>query len=316
VILRRGAKRSSLGGVRPNILFVAGRSSCVQVLESAALQASLLPDICDTAGQAVERLVSQSYSALVVDLEAFGAENVLRMAHLLPPTERPVVFAMVSDRTPVATAYEFRANFVLYKPLQAEQVLRSLRAARGFMPLERRRSTRRSAGQTARSLVHFDLPGSAGYPAMLLDVNATGMSVQTTGAIPLRDTVPFRLQLPQGRLVRGAAEVLWTDSSGRAGLIFSRLAAQARQSIAAWLSSQENGQRVGQKTRRSRLRALSKRIIPSSASVQRFSPAPRRAHARLAFCLRVRRHAGTYLYFSGRSRFHDPRETDLACRGR
>jgi hypothetical protein len=227
-------------------LFVAGRSSCVQVLESAALQASLLSDVCDTAAHAVERLGSQSYSALVVDLEAFGAENVLRMTHLLPASERPVVYAMVSDRTPVATAYEFRANFVLYKPLQAEQVLRSLRAARGFMPLERRRSARR----VVKSLVHFDLPGSAGYPAMLLDVNATGMSVQTTGAIPLRDTVPFRLQLPRGGIVRGGAEVLWTDSSGRAGLIFSRLAGQGRQSIVSWLASQRDGQLNPQKTGR------------------------------------------------------------------
>lgn len=225
--------------MKPNILFVAGRSSCVQVLESAARQASLLPDICDTSAHAIERLVSQSYSALVVDLEAFGAENVLRMAHLLPPAERPVVFAMVSDRTPVATAYEFRANFVLYKPLQADQVLRSLRAARGFMPMERRRSSRRVAPRAAQNLVHFDLPGSSGYPAMLLDVNATGMSVQTTGAIPLRDTIPFRLQLPQGSTVRGAAEVLWTDSSGRAGLLFSRLAATARQSLINWLASQQ-----------------------------------------------------------------------------
>jgi len=240
--------------VKPNILFVARRSSCLQVLESAAQQASLLPDVCDTAGHAVDRLATQSYSALVVDLEAPGAENVLRMAHLLPSADRPVVFAMVSDRTPVATAYEFRANFVLYKPLQAEQVLRSLRAARGFMPMDRRRSSR----SAAKSLVHFDLPGSAGYPAMLLDVNASGMSVQTTGAIPLRNTIPFRLQLPEGGIVRGAAEVLWTDSSGRAGLIFSKLATQARESIASWLSSQQD--------RRQNPRKTSKRHLTLAAS--------------------------------------------------
>lgn len=225
--------RSTLANVKPNILFVAGRSSCVQVLERAAQQASLLSDVCDTPSHAVERLAAHNYSALVVDLEASGAENVLRMAHLLPQAERPVVFAMVSPRIPVATAYEFRANFVLYKPLQPEQVLRSLRAARGFMPMERRRSARRSA----QSIVHFDLPGSDCYPGMLLDLNATGMSVQTTGAIPLRDTVPFRMQLPQGGLVRGSAEVLWTDSSGRAGLTFSRLTAQGREGIVAWLTS-------------------------------------------------------------------------------
>src|SRR5260370_23838857 len=131
---------------------------------------------------------------MVVELESFGAENVRRVADLLPASERRVVFAMVRERTPVATAYEFRASFVLYKPLQPEQVLRSLRAARGFMPLERRRSARRAA----KSLVHFDLPGSAGYPAMLLDVNATWISVQTTWAVPVGDTVPLRFQVPQG----------------------------------------------------------------------------------------------------------------------
>ena len=228
---------------KPNILFVAGRTSCVQVLQSAAGQARLLPEICDSASHAVERLSSHSYSALIVDLETHGAENVLRMAHLLPALERPVVFAMVSARIPVATAYEFRANFVLYKPLHADQVLRTLRAARGFMPMERRRSSRRpvrATGQsTVRGMVQFDMPGFEGYPATLLDVSATGMSVQTTGAVPLRDTIPFRLQFPQGSVVRGSAEVLWTDSSGRAGLMFSRLAGQARQSLEAWLSGRQ-----------------------------------------------------------------------------
>jgi hypothetical protein len=221
--------------VKPHILFVAPRCSGQQVLQNAAQQASLVSHFCNTAAHAAERLVNHNYSALAVDLEAPGAENVLRMAHLLPPVQRPVVFAMVSDRMPVATAYEFRANFVLYKPLQEEQVVRTLRAARGFLPCERRRSLRRPA----QSVVHLDLPESAGYPGVLLDVNETGMSVQTTGAIPLHDTVTFRLQLPQAGVVCGAADVLWTDSSGRAGLIFSRLAVQARQSIASWLASQQ-----------------------------------------------------------------------------
>ena len=235
---------------KPNILFVAGRTSCVQVLESAAGQASLLPEICDSASHAVERLSSLSYSALIVDLDTHGAENVLRMAHLLPALERPVIFAMVSPRIPVATAYEFRANFVLYKPLHADQVLRTLRAARGFMPMERRRSSRRSVQNSVRSMVQFDMPGFEGYPATLLDVSATGMSVQTTGAVPMRDTIPFRLQLPQGSVVRGSAEVLWTDSSGRAGLMFSRLAAQARQSLEAWLSGRQAGKQFACDTRK------------------------------------------------------------------
>jgi CheY-like chemotaxis protein len=253
VILR--LRRSPLPSqvMKPNILFVAGRASCVQVLKGAARLAHLSPDVCDTAYHAVERLGANNYSALVLDLESPGAENVLRMTHLLPEAERPVIFAMVSPRMHVATAYECGANFVLYKPLQPEQVLRSLRAARGFMPMNRRldpsndrslyrsndrsKDRRKSARHDVRYLVHFDLPGAVCYPALLLDVNADGMSVQTTGAIPLTKVMPFRMQLAHGQRVRGSAEVIWTDSSGRAGLMFSHLSAQGKQHIVTWLSS-------------------------------------------------------------------------------
>lgn len=258
MILRRRQIALPSQVMKPNILFVAGRASCVQVLEGAARQAHLLPDVCDTAYHAVERLGANNYSALVLDLESSGAENVLRMAHLLPVPERPVVFAMVSPRMHVATAYECGANFVLYKPLQPEQVLRSLRAARGFMPpnrpLNRQKDRRSSMRHEVRYLVHFDLPGAVCYPALLLDVNADGMSVQTTGAIPLTKSMPFRLQLPHGQRVRGSAEVIWTDSSGRAGLLFSHLAAQGRQRIEALLSSHSlSSQRTSRTRRKSEL---------------------------------------------------------------
>ena len=222
--------------MKPQILFVAARPSCVPVLELAAKQTHLSPDFCDTAQHAVERLGQHNYSAMVLDLDHPGAKSAIEMTHLLPVTERPVVFAMVSPKMHVATAYECGANFVLYKPLQLEQVLRSLRAARGFMPAERRRSARHGV----RHLVHFDIPGEACHPALLLEVSATGMSVQTTGAISLTESVPFRLQLPEGPAVKGSAEVIWTDSSGRAGLMFSRVTAQTRERIQMWLSSKNN----------------------------------------------------------------------------
>ena len=221
--------------MKHNILFVAAKPACVPVLEQAAAQTHLATDFCDTAQHAVERLGRRCYSALVLDLDHSAAKSAIEMTHLLPAIERPVVFAMVSPRMPVATAYEYGANFVLYKPLQLEQVLRSIRAARGFMPSERRNATRHDV----RHLVHFDIPGEACHPALLLEVSSTGMSVQTTGSISLTANVPFRLQLPKGPAVRGSAEVIWTDSSGRVGLMFSKMAVQTRQHIQTWLTKQK-----------------------------------------------------------------------------
>jgi hypothetical protein len=207
------------------------------VLEQAAAETHLSPDFCDTAYHAMERLGQRNYSALVLDLDHPGVKSAIEMTHLLPAAERPVVFAMVSPRMHVATAYECGVNFVLYKPLHLEQVLRSLRAARGFMPAERRLSARHGV----RHLVHFDIPGEACHPALLLEVSTTGMSVQTTGAITLSESVPFRLQLPQGPAVKGSAEVIWTDSTGRVGLMFSGIAAQTRENIQTWLATQKKG---------------------------------------------------------------------------
>ncbi len=221
--------------MKPNILFVSARSACMPVLEEAAALTHLVPDFCDTAHHAVERLGRRCYSALVLDLDHPGARSAIEMTHLLPAADRPVVFAMVSPRMHVATAYEYGANFVLYKPLQLEQVLRSIRAARGFMPADRRQSPRHGVSH----LVHFDIPGEVCHPALLLEVSASGMSVQTTGEIALKEHVPFRLQLPDGPAVKGAAEVIWTDSTGRAGLMFSKMAAQTRAHIQNWLAVQQ-----------------------------------------------------------------------------
>ncbi len=99
-------------------------------------------EICASAAEALELLALRYFSALVVDFDLLSAAQVARMARLAPPQRRPVVFAMIGTRTDVADSFQSGANFVLYKPLVLAQVSRSLRAGKGFMQADRRRSPR------------------------------------------------------------------------------------------------------------------------------------------------------------------------------
>jgi hypothetical protein len=56
---------------------------------------------CHSSADAVEVLVRGHHSALIVDFDLAGAGQVARMAQMVTPQRKPVVYAMVSAFTPV-----------------------------------------------------------------------------------------------------------------------------------------------------------------------------------------------------------------------
>ena len=112
----------------------------LRILANAFHGIGVDPEVCLSAPDTMEWLVKGHYSALVLDFDLPGAAQVARMVRILSSDRRPVIFTMIGALTPVGGAFQAGANFVLYKPLEAEQVSRSLRAARGFLNSDRRRS--------------------------------------------------------------------------------------------------------------------------------------------------------------------------------
>src|SRR5438477_7602025 len=146
------------------------------------------------------------------------------IARLAPTQRRPVVFAMIGALTEIAATFQAGANFVIYKLLTSEQVVRSLRAGKAFMRADRRRSRR----QKLETLVYLQF-GIAAMPAMVLDLNEQGISLQSPEPLPPVQEVPLRFVLPgTSNMVEGTGEVIWTDDRGRAGILFSRLTAASR----------------------------------------------------------------------------------------
>src|SRR5438874_10966628 len=214
-----------------NALLMCRDQQSLRVLRSALDVLDIEQEACASAPDAMELMTQGYYSALVLDFDLPNAALAAKMARLAPAQRRPVVFAMIGALTEIAAAFQAGANFVVYKPLVLEQVLRSLRAGKAFMRADRRRSPR----QKLETLVYLQF-GIAAMPAMVLDLNEQGISLQSPEPLPPVQEVPLRFVLPgTSNMVEGTGEVIWTDEHGRAGVLFSRLTAASRKHLKQWL---------------------------------------------------------------------------------
>ena len=138
------------------------------------------------------------------------------------------------------------ANFVLYRPLSSERTRISLRAARGLMRRERRRSPR----TPVHSMANVACPGASELNAALTDLSDGGTALQTASRIPPACKVYFEFALPgQQQLVRLSGEVAWQDASGRTGIRFLDVPQSSRRLIQTWLQLSHSHPAAGQPAR-------------------------------------------------------------------
>jgi len=218
-----------------NALLMCGEEQTLRVLGTALDQVEMEPEVCLSAPEALDLTVLRHYSALVLDFDLPGAATVARMARLAPSRRRPVIFGMISAFTEIAETFQAGVNFIIYKPLVFGQIVRCLRAGRGFMRPDRRKSER----QPLESLVYLQF-GIAALPAMVLDLNRDGLALQAPEPLPPVQQVPLRFILPgTGHMVEGMGEVIWADDGGRAGMLFSQLTPASRKYLKQWFVKRE-----------------------------------------------------------------------------
>ncbi len=227
--------------MKRNALLMCRHQPSLRTLAGLLEDLQIEQEVCLSADEAVEMLVQSHYSALVLDFDLPGASQVARLARMAPAHRRPVVFAMVSAQTHVGETFQAGANFMLYKPLVTEQVMRSLRAGRAFMQADRRRSPR----QKIEALVYLQF-GIAALPGLILDLSAHGLSLQAAEPLPAVHKIPLRFVLPgTSHMVEGTGEVIWCDDEGRAGMLFSHLTADSRKYLRNWLNKRGSQKATG-----------------------------------------------------------------------
>lgn len=187
---------------------------------------------CPSQQHALELVMDGRCSTLIVDFDLPGAEEVIRMAALLPPNQKPALLAVASRAWPgTGQAFQSGANRILYRPLDTEQIKDALQAGKKAAQKHRRKSPRHEM----KTLVYLELEGST-LPAISIDIGEHGLAVQATEPVPMSSNVPFRCTLPGTDVtLHGHADVIWAGDQGRAGLFFSKLAPAARKHLKQWL---------------------------------------------------------------------------------
>lgn len=181
----------------------------------------------------LELLSSQRFDAIVLDYRADkSSEEFLARLRQSSKNRSSMLIAIVDGTFNARPVFGLGANFVLYRPLSSERTRISLRAARGLMRRERRRSPRKPVSSTA----NVAYPGAPELNAALTDLSDGGTSLLTASRIPPACKVYFEFALPgQKQLVRLSGEVAWQDASGRTGIRFLDVPQSSRRLIQTWL---------------------------------------------------------------------------------
>lgn len=173
------------------------------------------------------------FDAVVVDCGVEGAGDVLKQLRQSRPNRNAIAFAISDSAIPVPGAFQMGAHFVLNKPVSAEWMARTLRAALGPMAGERRRYFRHKA-----ELPVVLTTGDKEILAKTANLSEGGMTVQTRGSESPQGVVGVKFELPgTGRSISGKGEVAWADAQGMIGVRFRSLGEGCQETLEQWLNS-------------------------------------------------------------------------------
>jgi len=214
--------------------------------DSANLLTLILPEMgmvaehTPSVSRALQQLDEQRFDAIILDYRSDrSSQEFLTRWRQSSKNRDTMLIAIVDGEFNARPAFGMGANFVLYRPLSAERTRVSLRAARGLIRRERRR-TPRIPLKTPASVAY---PGAAELSATLNDLSEGGTSLTTSKQLPPACKVYFEFALPgQQQLVRLSGEVAWRDSTGRTGIRFLDVPQTSRRLMQAWLRQSNTGQ--------------------------------------------------------------------------
>jgi CheY-like chemotaxis protein len=204
----------------------------LQTLE-ATLEVLGIELVNSTSGQeALELVMDGRCSTLIVDFDLPGAEEVIRMASMLPASQKPALLAVASRAWPgTGQAFQSGASRILYRPLEAEPLMQALKEDKKNHKSNRRKCAR----YEVKTLVYLDLENGT-LPGVSIDIGEHGLAIQATEPVPVSSNLAFRCMLPGTHVtLQGRADVIWASDQGRAGLFFSKLTPAARKHLKRWL---------------------------------------------------------------------------------
>ena len=206
----------------------------IEQLSAPLQQFAISLRVCPDLDEATELLDKRKFEAVIVDLVlGYNAMRLLQHVHNSPSNRTAVTFAITSSREEAGLALQRGAHFLLERPLDAESLSNTVRAAYGSILRERRRYFRYPI--TVPVLLRPS--SSPQIPGQMMNISERGLAVKTLVALKAGSEATVQFVLPDLTApITAEAKVCWSDEQGHAGFQFVALSFEANARLTAWLA--------------------------------------------------------------------------------
>jgi len=275
-------------------LLISNDANTLNILGPVLGEMEISLEPCHDSAQAVDKLAVERYAVVLVDTPEDEAEQLLRRVRSSYLNRNSLAICLVEGQASVRSVFALGANLVLYRPVSADRVRASLRAAYDLIKREKRKHVRLPVHADAS----ISCPTVEEAPVTLVDLSEEGLAFQSEQRLPSKGKVYFRFTLPgQTKFVQLSGEIVWQDSAGRAGIHFVSVPQTAQRLLKEWLDS-----RVANGDQQTMLQVPLPSPSPAAASERRVQ-------------FRHNCNLGTEIYLTGSTVPHRCSLTDISTGG-
>ncbi len=175
--------------------------------------------------------------AVFVDHEVSGALQLIESIRKGTSNSKAVIFACVADSKASTRALSAGANFVLKKPVTADDVTAHITIAKDLMMSEHRRYFRHPVN------LHVLLKDEHGQQqGKMTNLSEGGMTIRTATPLKHSSLIEFAFDLSFGINLTGKGQVAWTNTESMAGIIFRFFLGTGQDQLKAWLDAREQSE--------------------------------------------------------------------------
>jgi CheY-like chemotaxis protein len=246
-------------GAQPSVgtaLVVSDDAGAIAQVRESLQQLAMSSEICGEPSVALRLLARQKVEAVLVDLSlGESATKVFEQVRLSSANRTAVTFALSSNKQEAAAAFKSGSNFVLQRPLTADAITQTFKAAYGLIVREKRRYFRYPLVVPAVIEPEGALSLLSGKTVNISE-RGIALSLPITLEVGVEGRVQFTLPEFQSAISAGS-RVCWSNPNGQAGLCFLSVAPEDQSELQNWLArrlEQQLPESVAQRFRQSNQR--------------------------------------------------------------
>ena len=216
---------------RRECLIVAADAKRIAAIASAARHLGL-PDTFAEISSAERLLAQDRFSIVVLDSEATGSQDFLRVLRRYCARTSAVSVLLLPESGTLRRGLSEGATLVIRRPRNTDAARKSLRSALNLTRPDLRRALRLSL----EPVVHIAAAGHS-LRGQVLDISERGIGVAVREPLPLGTTVQLRLLLPGMKVPLETAGGVVHVESDRMGIRFAQFSSREHQlRLLDWLS--------------------------------------------------------------------------------